>query len=174
MGAWYTPDELVDLVVDRTIDHTFAAAVDARPAGAGARSGVRRRALPRLGRATLRALGVDATLTGVDVDPRAVAAAEVPGAELITADALSFDWGGARFDVVVGNPPFLSQMSASTTRGGASRHGGGPYADAAAEFLALAIRLAEPVDGRVGSCCHSRSSRRATPGRCVSAPAWHR
>ena len=41
-------------------------------------------------------------------------------------------------------------MSASTTRGGASRHGGGPYADAAAEFLALAIRLAEPDDGRVG------------------------
>ena len=52
--------------------------------------------------------------------------------------------------MVVGNPPFLSQMSASTTRGGASRHGGGPYADAAAEFLALAIRLAEPGDGRVG------------------------
>ena len=28
LGAWYTPDELVDLVVDRTIDHTFAARDD--------------------------------------------------------------------------------------------------------------------------------------------------
>jgi len=40
-------------------------------------------------------------------------------------------------------------MSAATTRGGSSRHGGGPYADAAAEFLALAIELADPDHGRV-------------------------
>jgi SAM-dependent methyltransferase len=152
LGAWYTPDELVDLVVDRTIDHTFAAR-----AGSGRDRPVRvldpacgdGRFLVAAAR-RLRALGRDARLTGVDVDPRAVAAADVPGAELITADALALDWGRRRFDVIVGNPPFLSQMSASTTRGGASRHGGGPYADAAAEFLALAIRLAEPDDGRVG------------------------
>ncbi|HWM20052.1 MAG TPA: N-6 DNA methylase [Ilumatobacteraceae bacterium] len=150
LGAWYTPDELVDLVVDRTIDHTFAA-------GRGCDRPVRvldpacgdGRFLASAAR-RLRALGRDATLTGVDVDPRAVAAADVHGAELITADALSLDWGRRRFDVVVGNPPFLSQMSSSTTRGGASRHGGGPYADAAAEFLALAIGLAAPDDGRVG------------------------
>jgi hypothetical protein len=98
----------------------------------------------------LRALGRAAKLTGVDLDPHAVATADAPGAELITADALACDWGGRHFDVVVGNPPFLSQMSTATTRGGASRHGGGPYADAAAEFLALAIRLAEPDGGRVG------------------------
>ena len=60
------------------------------------------------------------------------------------------DWGDERFDVVLGNPPFLSQLAASTTRGGSSRHGGGPYADAAAEFLALAVRLARPGGGRVG------------------------
>jgi hypothetical protein len=53
-------------------------------------------------------------------------------------------------DVVVGNPPFLSQLAAATTRGGSSRHGGGPYADAAVEFLALATRLARPVGGRIG------------------------
>ncbi len=82
--------------------------------------------------------------------PEPIASADVPGAELILADALAFDWGGRHFDVVLGNPPFLSQLSASTTRGGASHHGGGPYADAAAEFLSLAIRLAEPGDGRVG------------------------
>ena len=54
-----------------------------------------------------------------------------------------------RFDVVIGNPPFLSQMAAATTRRGSSRHGGGPYADAAFEFLALAVRLARPDGGRV-------------------------
>ena len=66
------------------------------------------------------------------------------------ADALGTTWGDERFDVVLGNPPFLSQLAAATTRGGASRHGGGPYADAAAEFLALAVRLARPDGGRVG------------------------
>ena len=33
---------------------------------------------------------------------------------------------------------------------GARSHGGGPYADAAVEFLALALRLARPDGGRVG------------------------
>ena len=56
----------------------------------------------------------------------------------------------ARFDIVVGNPPFLSQMAAATTRGGVSRHGGGPYADAAAEFLALAVAWPHPDGGRIG------------------------
>ena len=57
---------------------------------------------------------------------------------------------GRTFDVVVGNPPYLSQLAAATTRGGASRHGGGPYADAAVEFLALAVRMARSGGGRVG------------------------
>ena len=39
-------------------------------------------------------------------------------------------------------------MARETTRGGASQHGGGPYANAAAEFLSLAARLADP-DGSV-------------------------
>jgi type I restriction-modification system DNA methylase subunit len=58
------------------------------------------------------------------------------------------DWGDAQFDVVVGNPPFLNQLSRATSRR-PQRFGGGPYADAAAEFLALAMRLARP-GGRVG------------------------
>ncbi|MEY2416812.1 MAG: hypothetical protein QOH53_2146, partial [Ilumatobacteraceae bacterium] len=37
----------------------------------------------------------------------------------------------------------------STSRGGRSKYGGGPYADSAAEFLSLAVRLARP-GGRVG------------------------
>lgn len=78
--------------------------------------------------------------TGVDIDPATA---------FVHDDALSRDWGDARFDVVVGNPPFLNQLSSLTSRGGRSRFGGGPYADAAAEFLALAVRLARP-GGRVG------------------------
>ena len=81
-------------------------------------------------------------------------------------------WGGAQVDVVVGNPPYLSQLAAATTRGGASRHGGGPYADAAAEFLALAGRLVRPgrrtdraraaaVDPRLAR--RRRRARRARP-----------
>lgn len=58
---------------------------------------------------------------GVDVDPRAVAAARATlgvGAEqLRVADALALDWGGAfpvvfargGFDAVVGNPPYVRQ-----------------------------------------------------------------
>ena len=53
------------------------------------------------------------------------------------------------FDLVIGNPPYLSQLAASTTRGGASARGGGPYADAAVEFLALAADLVDPDGGRV-------------------------
>ena len=77
---------------------------------------------------------------GVDLDP---------ATKFIRDDALARDWGDAQFDVVVGNPPFLNQLATSTTRGGRSQFGGGPYADAAAEFLALAIRLCRP-GGRVG------------------------
>ena len=85
------------------------------------------------------------------------------------ADALAIDWGDRQFDVVVGNPPFLNQLAAATTRGGRSRFGGGPYADAAAEFLALAVALARPDGGRVGLVLpQSMLSARATPAR--SAP----
>ena len=87
----------------------------------------------------LHATGLPAQ-TGVDIEEATA---------FVHDDSLRRDWGDARFDVVVGNPPFLSQLSRLTTRGGSSRFGGGPYADAAAEFLALSIRLARP-GGRVG------------------------
>ena len=97
----------------------------------------------------LAALGVAVELTGCEIDGVALAAIAGP-VRTIEDDALAHDWAGETFDIVVGNPPFLSQMAAATTRGGASRHGGGPYADAAVEFLALAVRLARPDGGRVG------------------------
>lgn len=143
LGAWYTPDALVEHLVSLAIDGMprrrrlrvldpacgdgrFLAAVSARWRGA-------------------------VELTGVDVDDEAVAATRraLPVAEVLHADALALDWEGRTFDLVIGNPPFLSQMASATTRGGRSRFGGGPYADAAAEFLALATDLARRDRGRV-------------------------
>ncbi|MBU6412993.1 MAG: N-6 DNA methylase [Planctomycetes bacterium] len=64
-------------------------------------------------------------------------------------------WRG--FDVILGNPPFLSQLSASTTHDAARqawlkyRFGGlvGAYTDAAALFLALAVEHLAP-GGKLG------------------------
>ena len=52
--------------------------------------------------------------------------------------------------MVLGNPPYLSQLASATSRGRSSDRGGGPYADAAAEFLVLAVGLARRDGGRVG------------------------
>jgi SAM-dependent methyltransferase len=104
------------------------------------------------------ASGGTAAVCGVDVHDEAIAAARatlavlngVDEVALSVGDALAMDWGRAEFDVVLGNPPYLSQLSSSTTRGRASARGGGPYADVAAEFLALAVERAAPGGGRVG------------------------
>ncbi|MFM2071199.1 MAG: hypothetical protein RLZZ623_1462, partial [Actinomycetota bacterium] len=153
LGAWYTPDALVDHLVALTLPSART-----RTTGAAGAVGARLRVLdPACGdgaflRGVRRVLGDTVELMGVDVDPSAAAAARValPDAEIIVGDALAMEWGTRRFDVVVGNPPFLNQLARATSRGGSSRFGGGPYADAAAEFLALSISLAEPVGGRVG------------------------
>lgn len=123
LGAWYTPPDLVDAVVREAV---FPGAESVLDPACGDGRFLRATGLPRQ--------------RGIDIDP---ATAFEHG------DALQHDWGDERFDVVVGNPPYLNQLSRHTTRGGASRFGGGPYADAAAEFLALAVRLARP-GGRVG------------------------
>lgn len=129
LGAWYTPPELVAAVVREAVFSGARSVLD--PACGDGRF--------------LLATGLP-DQTGVDIDP---AATPGPGVDFVRDDALTRDWGSTQFDVVVGNPPFLNQLSARTTRGGSSRFGGGPYADAAAEFLALAVRLARP-GGRVG------------------------
>jgi len=149
-GAFATPPSLVQLVVDHNmpdvVPGTTVRALD--PAcGDG-------RFLVAAGHA-LRLLGARPELHGIDIDSAAVDAAEsalvASGFEACVEqdDALRRPWGDATYDVVIGNPPYLSQMAAATTRGGASEHGGGPYADACAEFLALAVRLARPDGGRV-------------------------
>ena len=177
-GQWYTPEALVDHLVALTL-------APAPPAGLpGAR---RLRVLdPACGdgaflRGVCRRLGSDVELVGVDIDRVAVesARASLPDAEIILGDALTMDWESQRFDVVIGNPPFLNQLATATTRGGRSRFGGGQYADVAAEFLALAIELAH-AGGRVGlvlpqSILTSRDTgpiRRLVLQRAAMTHAW--
>jgi SAM-dependent methyltransferase len=148
LGAWYTPQRLVDLVVEHVVTADW---VDLRP-------GPIRVLDPACGDARfleavarrIEGFGARCEPTGVDIDPAAAAEARrrCPAATIVVADALDREWVEGRFDLVIGNPPFLSQLAAATARGGASRHGGGPYADAAVEFLALAGELVAP-DGRV-------------------------
>jgi SAM-dependent methyltransferase len=123
LGAWYTPEPLVEAVVREAL---FPGAVSVLDPACGDGRFLRATGLPEQ--------------TGVDIDPTT---------EYEHDDALRRDWGDRRFDVVIGNPPFLNQLATLTSRGGRSKFGGGPYADAAAEFLALAVRLARP-GGRVG------------------------
>lgn len=154
LGAWYTPPHLVEMVVERSIteDWVRAATADGRAATVLDPACGDGRFL-RAARRRIVHLGGRAELTGVDIDPRATSAVTDSGPddlpEVLTVDALGHPWEDRQFDLVVGNPPFLSQMAAGTTRGGASRYGGGPYADTAAEFLALAVRLARPDGGRI-------------------------
>lgn len=149
-GDFPTPLELVERVVEQAVG--------------GIRPGQRVRVLdPACGDGRflvaagrrIRADGGEPDLHGVDVHPAAVGAARDALAaagfagRLVVDDALTRDWSGECYDAVVGNPPYLSQLAAATARGGASPLGGGPYADAAAEFLALAVRLTAP-GGRIG------------------------
>ncbi len=150
-GAWYTPPELVAHVVAQTL-HSL-------PSDWRSRSSVVRVLDPACGDGrflfeaarVIRAAGGVPELTGVDIDLGGLCSGGGnERVEAIEADALTYDWGSRCFDVVVGNPPFLSQMASATARVGRSAFGGGPYADAAADFLALAVRLAQPGGGRVG------------------------
>jgi N-6 DNA Methylase len=103
----------------------------------------------------VRQLGGWPIVFGCDIDRHAVDRARRAVGDdgtIAHVDALQHDWTdlAGRADVVVGNPPYLSQLAAATTRGGTSGHGGGPYADAAVEFLALSGRLARNDGGRIG------------------------
>ena len=153
LGAWYTPTDLVDTVVEAVITPEFVAArphpiVVVDPSCGDGR-------FLAAARNRIECLGATAALIGCDLDPAAIDAARAvlpDDADLHRADALTAAWSAwsaQRVDLVIGNPPYLSQMAAATTRGGSSGRGGGPYADAAVEFLALAGELVDPDGGRV-------------------------
>lgn len=153
LGSWFTPPELVERVV--------AAVLDDQALGSLPRDRPIQVIDPACGdgrflravRDRLASAGRASELVGIDIDPAACAAAQgaVPSALIVNADALRAKWRRSHehFDLVIGNPPFLSQMAAVTARGGSSEWGGGPYADAAVEFLGLAASLVDPSGGRV-------------------------
>jgi hypothetical protein len=153
LGMYYTPPDLAEMLTTRTLADIEAVGDWAdrpreRPVRVLDPACGDGRLLEQM-RVRLHLMGFAVEMVGCDVDADALAGITHPSTRTLHTSALDHDWGDQRFDIVVGNPPYLSQMSSRTTRGGASRHGGGPYADAAAEFLALAVRLADPDHGRV-------------------------
>ncbi|MAT06996.1 MAG: hypothetical protein CL424_18335 [Acidimicrobiaceae bacterium] len=153
LGQYYTPPDLVDLLVERTfadIDAAgdWAAWLPTRPVRVLDPACGDGRLLERV-RVELHLRGYSVDAVGCDLDADALATVTHPRTRTFHANALEHDWGDQRFDIVIGNPPYLSQMAKETTRGGSSKYGGGPYADAAAEFLALAVELADADHGRV-------------------------
>src|SRR5262249_39659624 len=102
--------------------------------------------------ALVRCAGRPARLVGVDADARALARVVAPGAELHHGDALvpdpaAFAWGvhaPARYDLVVGNPPYVRHQSLADPLGRPGR-----YADrvaAAVQALAPELRLSRRAD----------------------------
>jgi hypothetical protein len=101
-------------------------------------------------------------LHGMDIDPLAVATTEAalalwagvppPSGNLLVADALEARPRWPALDVVIGNPPFLGQLDADTSRGRAAtaalrtRFGDAlrAYTDTAGLFLLVAADLAAP------------------------------
>ncbi len=141
LGAWYTPHELVEQVVMAALHEASPVRVLDPACGDG-------RFLDAVQRA-LAERGVAAQVCGVDVDPEAVDAARRrlgASAEVIHGDALGHDWGDRRFDLVIGNPPFLSPLVSGNST---YRAAGAQYTDAAVAFWLLAHHLAEPRGGRV-------------------------
>ncbi|NYI47705.1 hypothetical protein BJ993_004785 [Nocardioides aromaticivorans] len=142
-GAFYTPPELVEWVLDRALAGLPAGAPVLDPAcGAG-----------HFLVAAARRVGV-AAVHGSDLDAEAVAiarerlAAEDPSvppeqiaAQVVVADGLEA-WAGRRFAAVVGNPPFLGQLRRRTARQSeGSRRGLGAYTDTSAVFLHRCLDL---------------------------------
>lgn len=157
-GAWYTPPALVDWLVaglDRGEVCDLAC-------GAGDfLLGVLRATPPARRRERLAALwGTDPDAVAVDLAvARLVAAAggDVADARALAArvrvgDVFVDPPPDARFDAVVGNPPFRSRLRRRTDLDAATaarlraRHGeaAGPYTDAATFFLLEADRAARP------------------------------
>lgn len=137
-GAWYTPADVAARLVGWAVDGLDRPVVLDPACGGGA-------FLLEAARHTDR-------LVAIDVDPLAVAVTEASvllatgtRPRTLVADALVEPWPDA--DVVVGNPPFLSQLRSGTARSPerAAALGAKGYVDDAALFLLAAARHAERV-----------------------------
>lgn len=179
-GAVFTPTDLAERLVRWATDGWTAP----RPwrvldpaCGAGAFLAATARVRP------------DAELHGWDVDDASLAAARhvVPTAALDRRDALVERWDGEPFDLVVGNPPFLGQLSSATARDATSRaaltarYGAAAagYVDAAALFLLAGLDAVRP-GGRVVlvqpesvlGASHAAAVRDAVLARAALAGLW--
>lgn len=164
-GVHYTPARLADSLVELALEHLRRVPESVVDPSCGAGSFLLA-AADALVDAGVEPSQVLLRLAGADVDPAAVAACRdaleawagehrlAPGAadvvDLRVADMLAdppADWSG-RFDLVVGNPPFLGQLSDTTARDATQRAavrerftGVGPYTDTAALFVAGSLDL---------------------------------
>jgi hypothetical protein len=175
-GAYFTPQPLIDHLLDRTLEPALEEAADPRQVGVldpscgsglflvSAARRIARRGVP-VAEAVLQ-------VHGIDLDPAAVELARVclwleaaapgrplrlPHLPLRAGDALLDGAPEERYDVVVGNPPFLNQLERLTVTdraaalrldevtGGARR----PYTDLSAVFLRRAVDWVRD-GGRVG------------------------
>jgi hypothetical protein len=163
-GVHYTPASLAAELVERAIGRRSRPSIGDPACGGGALLLAAARHQAARGEAPT---DIVTRLWGMDIDPLAVATTEValllwarsrpPTGQITVGDALAARpsaWPS--LDVVVGNPPFLSQLDAATARDAAvaarhrSRFGDvvRAYTDDASLFLLAACDLAAP-GGRV-------------------------
>lgn len=200
-GAFYTPPALVEHLLDTALEPVLgevggAVRVCDPTCGNGLFlvAALRRISplLQRRGGTTADAVGC---VRGFDADPVAVDLARAAlwveagcpddagpcVAAVRVGDALRDDWS-AGFDVVVGNPPFLNQLSTETTLAPSvrSRFGvAGTYADVSALILLRSLDLVRP-GGRIAlvqpqSLLAARDAgpvRRAVLARACLANLW--
>ncbi|MEO6317609.1 MAG: N-6 DNA methylase [Acidimicrobiales bacterium] len=155
-GAHYTPEATATGLVGRALRGCERPSIGDPGCGGGALLLAAARHLAAHGEDPADVVG---RLWGADVDAVAVATTEValtlwagappPAGRCTVADALVDDLGWPPLDVVVGNPPFLSQLDAPTTRPPPTtqrlRERFGPavraYTDTSSLFLLLACEL---------------------------------
>ena len=163
-GVHHTPPEVVDEVLSLALAHaaplTDSTTVLDPAVGGGAFLLAMAERLPG------DRVAVAGRLHGIDVDPLAVATTRaalalwaggpVADGTIRVGDGLAADpFAGRRFDLVVGNPPFLSQLRGGTPRNDTARAeiagrwpGVGGYVDDAAAFLLAGVDAAL-ADGTV-------------------------
>jgi SAM-dependent methyltransferase len=123
LGAHYTPAALATGLVERALAGRDCPRVGDPACGGGALLLAAARLLAGRG---VEPEAVVGRLWGMDIDPVAVATAEAalalwagvapPAGHVVVGDALLDAVSWPPLDVVVGNPPFLSQLGADTTR----------------------------------------------------------
>ena len=216
LGAYYTPPDVVDGLLALTLDPLLAerreegvAAVAAlRVLDPACGTGNFLVAVAARIADALVGLGLDPAdaagrslrcVRGIEIDPATARVCRAGlrsihpsggGRTIVRGDALLDDGlvPDSGFDLVVGNPPFLSQLASSTARSREdadalrTRFGDavGPYTDPAAVFLLASLRAARPDGGTVAlvepvallSARDARGVRQAARERASLTALW--